>query len=311
MLIHSAGLQTSIQDLGREQMMHKGIGASGAMDPISMQIANSLLGNPLTHPVIEVTQLGPIIEFEQDISIAICGAEFELFINDQPQALFSTIDVSTGDKLYFGKLKTGARAYLAFAAELDMEPRFNSYSTHLTANFGGYHGRALAKGDRIPLIDPRQVEQRYLLTEQQVKFSGNYRIRCCPSIETTSFPTALIEKLCYNQYQVSSDSNRMGIRLQGRALHVAEPIEFTSSGLLPGSIQLPPSGLPIIAGVDAQTVGGYPRLANVISVDLPILGQLKTKDKISWEMVSVEQALTYAKNKQRILQGILKQIVYA
>jgi len=147
-----AGLETSIQDLGRFGQMHNGISRSGAMDPVAMQMANWLVSKPLDAAVIEITLLGPIIQFTSSMRIAICGAQFNCSINGKAIINDETITVHSGDILTFKKLQNGFRAYLAFSSKLpndnaNVKSILGSYSTHLIANFGGYKGRAFENND--------------------------------------------------------------------------------------------------------------------------------------------------------------------
>ncbi|MBV1909239.1 MAG: biotin-dependent carboxyltransferase family protein [Kangiellaceae bacterium] len=286
-LIYS-GLQTSVQDAGRFGYMHIGISRSGAMDHRSMELANWLLGNPLQNPVLEVTLIGPIIEFEESLSISITGARFELFLNGQLVFNNEVIQVNAGDILEFERLEEGARAYIAFSGQLDIEVTLNSYSTHLTCQFGGHENHQLKDNDRIKIRNIKIVPLNSLDNSQHPYFSGNYLLRCVNSVETSKFSEEQILQFYQQKFYVSPDSNRMGIRLLGTPLEMSSSIEILSSGLTEGTIQIPPSGLPIVSSVDGQTIGGYPRIANVIATDLPLLGQLKANDKINFTLVNLD-----------------------
>ncbi|WP_340678095.1 biotin-dependent carboxyltransferase family protein [Paraglaciecola sp.] len=298
------GMQTSIQDEGREGYMHLGIARGGVMDTLSMQLANWLVGNQPGQPVLEVCLIGPTLLFKQALSIAITGARFELSVSDKngrktPVNHDQTLQLKVGDTLHFGKRIQGARAYLAFAAKLDGKPILGSYSTHLLAEFGGLHGRALMNGDVIPLRQCRRRATRKLSRHSGQRYSGNYLLRCTDSVESAQFSPAHKAAFYHNSYKLSSASNRMGLRLEGESLVKLSLSEMVSSGLTQGSVQIPPSGLPIISSVDGQTIGGYPRIANVISADLFALGQLVAGDHINFAYVSVQQAqeLLFAQQK--------------
>lgn len=300
--VTKAGMQTSIQDLGRQGLMHQGIATSGAMDTLSMQVANKLIGNPTNHPVLEICLVGPTLKFTQAMSIVICGATFELTVvnnkGSQKMANNQLIQIQVGDKLVFGKRRQGARAYLAFAAKLAIPEVLNSYSTHFLAKFGGLNGRQLKTGDVIELTDcqspsPASAYVTAPLARSKLlasPFSGKYLLRCTTSVETEQFTPQQLQQFYATKYTVSSASNRMGLRLEGSALTELPAQNMTSSGLLPGSIQVPPDGLPIVSSVDGQTIGGYPRIANVISADLFALGQLIAGDQINFIQVNIKQA---------------------
>lgn len=298
-----SGIQTSIQDSGRTGFMHQGISRSGAMDPLSLQLANWLVSNPINQAAIEITLIGPTIEFRQDLSIAICGAEFDLYLNGDWIFNNEVIKVKAGDVLEFKQCRKGTRAYLAIAGKLKVETLFGSQSTHLTARFGGYKGRQIQANDTLEVLPTEDIKKRELPEEYQMNFTGNYLLRCCQGIEANRFDKESLETFYHSTYKVSNDSNRMGLRLEGNVLPNTS-VDIVSSGLVQGSIQVPPSGLPIISSVDGQTIGGYPRIANVISSDLNILGQLKAGDKISCLLVSRHKALHQLEQKQKFLNKL-------
>lgn len=304
------GLQTTIQDLGRIGYLKDGIAKSGAMDPNAMQLANWLVDNHKNHPVFEITILGPTLEFNCATTIAICGADFDLFLNDKMICNDQTIEINTGDILKFGKINAGARAYLAISADFVLPKIMNSYSTHLTASFGGYSGRALRENDFIQLKNIRQVEQKKLPERLTNIYSGKYLIRCVDSVETNYFSDEEKKYFYQQSFTVSPNSNRMGIRLDGSSVISQTKDAIVSSGLVQGSIQIPPSGLPIISSVDGQTIGGYPRIANIIEADLPLLGQLRAKDKINFSHVSTTVAKQIlVQNSELIKSSIRQQLI--
>jgi biotin-dependent carboxylase-like uncharacterized protein len=191
------GLQTSIQDAGRTGFMHQGISRSGAMDKVSMQLANWLVSNDINQAVLEIMLVGPMIEFTDSYSIAICGAEFELVFNDNLMTNNEVIHVNKGDVLEFKKLQKGVRAYLAIAGKLKVDEVFGSYSTHLTANFGGYKGRQIKVGDVLEITDKYQSNKRELPKEYRPTFNGSYLLRCVEGLEVDSFDKESIHRL-YN-----------------------------------------------------------------------------------------------------------------
>lgn len=282
-----AGLQTSIQDSGRIGFQHLGVSKSGAMDPRAMQLANWLLGNSPDSPVLEITQIGPVLIAHAKVSIAICGAEFELTLNNQSINGRKAIVLNPNDRLVFGRLKQGARAYLAIRGSFDVNQQLGSYSTHLTAGYGGYKNRQLLDGDKLYFTTKPAIKERQLSQRKRPTYSGNYLFRCVDSLESAQFTRNQKDQFLSNSYQISPNSNRMGIRLTGKPIPNSTPVEIVSTGLTQGSIQIPADGMPIISSVDGQTIGGYPRIANVIAGDLPLLGQLKAGDKISFALVDL------------------------
>jgi biotin-dependent carboxylase-like uncharacterized protein len=304
------GLQSSIQDRGRTGYMHLGVAKGGVMDPLSMTLANWLVGNSPANPVLEICLLGPTLRFKQAVSVAVSGAKFDIEVCSKEGTCSAvnvnqTMQLRAGDTLKFGKRLQGARAYLAIAATFDCEAVLGSCATHFSAKFAGFKGRALQVGDQLSLshCEVRQIRTLPIHVVQQ--YSGKYLLRCVPSVETSHFSPAQLSQFYTTSYLLRSDSNRMGLRFDGGPLSMNDMDELISSGLSQGSVQLPPSGLPIISSVDGQTIGGYPRIANVISADLFALGQLVAGDKVNFSLVSLEQANDIYASQQRQLAPYL------
>ncbi|MEP7706128.1 biotin-dependent carboxyltransferase family protein [Paraglaciecola sp. 25GB23A] len=304
------GLQSSIQDRGRTGYMHLGVAKGGAMDPLSMTLANWLVGNAPTNPVLEICLLGPTLRFEQAVSVAVSGAKFELEVYNKEGVrsavnVNQTIQLNSGDTLAFGKRLQGARAYMAVAATFNYSAVLGSCATHISAKFAGLEGRALQAGDQLSVSQCEVRETRNLPSHMTQQYSGNYILRCVPSVETTDFSSEQLSDFYATSYLLRSDSNRMGLRFDAEPLDMKHMDEMVSSGLSQGSVQLPSSGLPIISSVDGQTIGGYPRIANVISADLFALGQLVAGDKVNFCLVSLEQAHDIYASQQRQLAPYL------
>ncbi|BBM00738.1 biotin-dependent carboxyltransferase family protein [Microbulbifer sp. GL-2] len=308
-----AGLQTSIQDMGRPGLMHYGIPQGGAADPLSMKMANLLLGNPFNNPVLEITLIGPRIEFDDDISIAITGARFKVFLNSNAVDNFKVIQVKRGDTLEFSKLINGARAYIGFSAKLSIPIIFDSAATHLISGFGGHRRGAIANNDRIYFKDIRIAEPAYLNREFQLNYQARPLFRVVDGAEKKRFSQSTVENFYKSTFQVSAQSNRMGIRLLPsvtlKSGTLGETLEeMISSGLQPGSIQVPNSGEPIISFIEGQTIGGYPRIAHIIRADIHRLGQLKAQDKINFQLVSQKDAKQILRQKQHFLTKIQEKL---
>ncbi|ACV25980.1 5-oxoprolinase subunit C family protein [Kangiella koreensis] len=300
-----AGLQTSLQDLGRTGFRRYGIPNNGALDPVSLQIANWLVSKPLNSACLEITQAGPVIEFTQDMAIAVTGAHFELSIDDIPVDMHQTLLVSKGERLTFGKLVNGARAYLAFSAAPDLPKIMDSHSTNLMASFGGFEGSAFNNNDTLTLKNFFMSEAKETPKELQLQFGDNYQIRFIEGREWTRFSDDMQKSFIQSPYQVTSHSNRMGMRLKGEALKTEKALSMTTAPITPGTIQIPPDGQPIITLADGQTTGGYPRIGQVITADLPILGQLKANDSISFQPVDIDDAIELLKEKTNLMEQLL------
>jgi antagonist of KipI len=287
-----AGLQTTLQDTGRPGYRRYGFPANGALDPVSLQIANWLVAKPLNAACLEVTLLGPTLEFVCDMAVAVAGANFDLFLNEVPVPFYQTLRVHAGDTLRFGKRHSGMRAYLAFSASLDVEPIMQSYSTHLMAGLGGYKGRAFQEGDVLPLKEVSLPPLRHSPSELHFGGVQNYRIRFIPGREYGYFKNDSL------QYRVSSESDRMGVRLVGEPMKGCSPCSMQT-------IQVPPQGQPIITLADGQTTGGYPRYGHVITVDLAVLGQLCPQDRVVFQETDWASAKAYLVERQARLMWLL------
>lgn len=297
------GMQTTIQDLGRPGLMHLGISHSGVMDELSMLMANRLVGMPGDNAVLEMTQVGADIRFSSDMVIAITGAKMNYRLNGLNIANYQAINVKKGDKLTFHGCQSGFRSYLAFSGRLQIPAVLNSYSTQLNAGLGGLHGGPLKNGDVIPLIiEPSRSLKKKKISP--VHFSGHFRIRFTPAPESEHFDSKNFEVFQQHTYYVSQNLNRMGIRLSGKPVRPEQYPSYDSRGLLPGAIQVPPDGQPIIAGMDAQTSGGYLRIGQVIQADMPIIGQLKPGDEIEFLPIEIERARGLLKAQRTLLSNV-------
>lgn len=297
----TGGLQTTVQDLGRRGAMHLGIGHSGVMDTLSAISANRLVGMDDNNPVLECTLVGPSLKFHDDMLIAICGSDMTFTLQQQAIQQNRPIAVSKGTTLTFKSNHLGARAYIAFSKTMDIQPVLGSVATHLGAGIGGLNGRALMKGDKIQFIDVQPQAKADIDRISTARYAGHYQIRYTSSPESNNFSAAQLEHFVKQKYQVTKEFNRMGIRLTGRAINFAEYPSMLSKGLLPGAIQIPPDGLPIIAGKDAQTTGGYVRIGQIIQADLPIIGQLQTNDEIQFQAISLSDAMLINQTQAELL----------
>ena len=256
------GLLTTIQDAGRKGLAYYAIPPSGAMDRNAAKIALLLLNLSEDIPLIECTSVAPTIKFHDTAQIAISGADFQWTLNDTPVVLHTLIDIQPGDILS-GKMATnGLRGYIAINGTLQVDKVYNSYATYLNAGIGGYQGRMLKKGDIIEWESNKEhnVEKKY--------------IPILPGPEFALLSDAAQRQLQDITYTIGSDSNRMGLRLRGERLESTSYQLKHSLPVLPGFIQLPPSGLPIVLLQDGQISGGYPRIAYLRERHLAALNQI-------------------------------------
>lgn len=261
---------TSIQDLGRSGLNFYAIANSGAMDVQSAKIANLLLRKDESDPLIECTFMAPTILFDNSTEIAISGADFTWKINGKRIVINQRIKIEKGDVLSGGTSQTGMRAYIAVLGRIQIKPTFGSYSTQMNARIGGFEGRQLKKGDVLEWKVEINNTSKAVAVFKGPEFSW---------LSETAQETFEVE-----EYTISSDSNRMGMRLKGKALDVSGQVLPSSVPLLPGFIQLPPNGLPIIVLQDGQTTGGYPRIAYIRKQELYQLNQVKIGQSIAFMM---------------------------
>lgn len=287
LLVERPGLLTTVQDLGRYGYQHLGVSPGGALDALDHRLANLLVGNPEEFATLEITVLGPTLVASRPLQIALCGAPFAFTCDGRPLPLGELIPVQAGARLAIGTAATGARAYLAVAGGFDVPLVMGSRSTALRDRFGGFDGRALRAGDVLPIGTADHARQASDAGVKRVSASGPVRFVDGPHWE--SLPDDARQRFLDASFAVSSNSDRMGLRLQGPAIDLALP-ELISSGVATGTIQLPPDGHPIVLLADRQTIGGYPRLGEVIAADLPRLAQLRPGDALRFTRCTLADA---------------------
>lgn len=295
--IHRSGLQTHIQGQPRDGFAHYGISPSGPADIIAYHHGNYLVHNKMNAASLEITLLGPHIEFLDAGYIAITGSKFLTKINNRDILYNRPIKIEKGQMLDIGSAIDGARCYLSIAGGIDVEDFLNSKSTHLESGVGGLNGRPLKKNDIVNCM-PNTI--RNDIKKIKVKYDLN-RTKICinEGLQHNLFSKDDWRIFLNNEYTVSSKSNRMGIRLEsGNKLNKVNDI--ITEGIPLGAIQVPPNGFPIISFVEHQTTGGYPKIANVIAYDIPKLGQLMPGDRFNFKLIDFEQAIKL-KNELNIL----------
>ena len=291
-VVESGGVLTTVQDGGRFGYEQYGLSTSGPMDRRAFQIANILVGNDRNEAALEITLLGPTLRFTGPAVIAVTGADLSFQVNGQRAETYRALAVQAGDRVSFGAQVSGCRAYLAFAGGLDIPEILGSRSTLPRFKIGGYQGRRLEKGDEValraavstlPNLSRRRLEA--------VKFGdGPRRVRVIMGPQDDRFTEKGIGDFLGGVYTVGKDFDRMGYRLEGPAVEHKEDGNIISDGIAIGSIQVPSDGCPIIMMADHQTVGGYTKIATVITVDLPLIGQSKAGDQFCFEQVSIDEA---------------------
>jgi len=286
------GLLTTVQDFGRIGYQQFGVPVSGAVDPRAMSVANILVGNEENEAVLECTMMGPQIRFDAANVIAITGGNLGPTLDNQPIDNYAAIRVEAGQTLRFTGLRTGCRAYIAFAGGLDIPPVMGSRSTYMKAKIGGLEGRKLQKDDVIGFRKPNPDLPRLNVRRLAPEFvpRAEYTIRVVLGPQDDHFTDKGIETFLTQVYTVTPEFDRMGCRLDGEIIEHKDGGDIISDGIAFGAIQVPSAGKPIIMLSDRQTTGGYTKIANVITADFRILGQLKAGDKVRFEKVSIRAA---------------------
>jgi antagonist of KipI len=296
------GPLTTVQDLGRYGFQQFGVPVSGALDEYSSRAANLLVGNAEDAALLEITFMGPKFEVLAAAAIAVTGAEIPILLNGRPQETWEAFSVRQGDTLVFKSARSGVRAYLAVSGGIDVPEVMGSRSTYLGAKLGGFQGRALARGDIVPRGDAGVHERTARLPEAlRPEFRKEIVLRAVPGPQDDFFDRGS-ETFFGSEYKVSSKADRMGYRLEGPMVAIKEgmPKSIISEPSLAGAVQVPPDGQPIILLVE-QTVGGYTKVATVISADIPAIAQTRPADLLRFSKVELQEA-------RRIYHGYVRRL---
>lgn len=301
------GLSTSIQDLGRIGFQKYGVSPSGAMDYFSFQTANILVGNHPNDAVMEVMMMGPHLAVLADCIIAIGGADLAAELDGKAVYPWKTYHARKGQELTFGKQVSGTYAYLAVAGGIFAETVMDSKSTYIQAKIGGYKGRILQKSDQVYLHREKKSmvrSGRYINRKILPDYEQDRPIRVLTGPDTAMFSNQAYQQFYRERYRITGQSNRMGYRLAGKAIPHVEKADIISDAVLPGTIQVPSSGQPIILLAERQTTGGYARIATVITADIPYLVQKRIGSEIQFLSVSLDRAQRDYLQMQRFLQTL-------
>jgi antagonist of KipI len=307
------GLLTTVQDQGRPGCQRFGVAAGGAADPFAARMANALVGNEAKAALLEMALAGPQLRFDEDALVAWCGAEFDATLDGQPLPKNRPVRVPAGGTLDFSQARQGVMAWLAAAGGIAVPEVLGSRSTYLAARFGGLEGRRLVAGDALspgPASSWAQGMLKLLRVPGQTaawSVPPNYfgtpplpgTLRAMRGPEWDWFSPDAHAALFQRVFRVSKDSNRMGVRLNGPPLLLAAPREMISAAVQHGVVQVPPSGQPILLGADRQTIGGYPRLAAVATVDFAGLAQLRPGDAVRFSELTVADAHALLLERER------------
>lgn len=293
-----AGFLTSVQDLGRTGFRELGISVGGALDRHALTVANLLVGNTPDAAGLEITLGGFRVGFDDERVVAWCGGNFDVRLGSTPLPSGHVARVRAGEELSINQPKIGGRAWLAISGGVDVPVVLGSRSTDLRANFGGIAGRALRNGDEIPLgrrlrsanVAPGKVSSWSAPADWTATAKKYPALRIIRGAHWSSFKDEATQRFMNEAFGISPDSDRMGARLDGPELSRNDDVDLVSEAVAPGTIQVPPSGRPIILLGDCQTIGGYPKIAHVITVDLPVAAQLRAGDTVHFQEVNLGEA---------------------
>ena len=293
-----AGLSTTIQDAGRRGFQRFGVPTSGALDMASLHAVNLLVGNAPYAAALEICYTGPRFVIEaKNARVAFAGSgDMAIRLYDEITSLparnirtWESICLRKGQIVDVGPIVGSSVLYMAVEGGFDIAPVLGSHSTFVRGGMGGLNGRALRLGDILPLVMP-EVELRPELRLPRRLLAAPARIRIMAGPQAHYFAPDALKRLCDGDYVIGPDSNRMGMRLEGAEIAHSAGYDITSEAVAPGSIQIPGTRKPVVLLADRQTTGGYPKIATVISADMPALGRLPIGAKIGFELVTAEQA---------------------
>lgn len=295
------GMLTTVQDLGRRGYQGLGVPVSGPMDVYSHRLANLVLGNDPMAAALEITLLGPELVADGDITCAVAGAQMDVAVDGRTVPINAPFVVPSGGRLRFGARRRGARTTLAVQGGFDLPATLGSRATHLVSHTGPFGGRALKAGDELPIADAAAspVASRSIVPLDLP--DGGARLRVLPAVHRARFTDDAWSVLSQGRYLVTPQSNRMGYRLDGPALTYAAAADILSEAMPMGAIQVPASGQPMLLLAECATTGGYATIANVITADLPLAGQLAPGDWIEFEPCTRPEAIAALRAREATL----------
>jgi antagonist of KipI len=298
LIVERAGFLSSVQDLGRTGFREFGVSSGGALDSFGLRVANLLVGNDENAAGLEITLGGLQLHFQDERIVAWCGGDFNVQIESTALPAAHAAHVQGGERLKFGRPQIGCRAWLAISGGIDMPAILGSRSTDLRAQFGGFEGRTLRDGDVICLGKIRRSQPVATAGISSLTAPPDWVspakakpiLRFIRGVDWSRFNDVTSRRFTEHEFTVSPDSDRMGVRLEGPELKRIDESDLISEAVAPGTIQVPPGGKPILLLGDCQTIGGYPKMAHVITVDLGVAAQLRAGDHVRFSEVPLTDA---------------------
>jgi biotin-dependent carboxylase-like uncharacterized protein len=306
LLIQDAGPLTTIQDLGRPGHLRVGIPESGPVDREAFVLANRLVGNGDSAAGLECTLMGPRLQFTDERAVAVTGADMALTLNGGPVPGWHAFSVKVGDVLKLGSARTGVRAYVAVSGGIDTPQALGSRATYLRGQLGGLDGRALRKGDRVPLGPSHVTLGRRVRSDRIPDYAAHAEVRVVCGPQDDRFSERGLAVFLEGTYEMSPQSDRMGARLRGPFIEHTKGHDIISDGIALGGIQVVGDGQPIVLLVDRQSTGGYTKIATVCSFDIGRVGQLKPGQRISFRRITVDDAHAILRARREELDATLE-----
>jgi antagonist of KipI len=325
MRIRKPGLLTTVQDLGRPGYQQYGIVVGGALDTFAARAANLCAGNDDNAALLEMAQTGADLVFDQDTLIAWGGADFDARVSGQPLPRDRAVRLAAGEVVSFGLARSGLRAWLAIAGGIDVPLVMGSRTTYRRAGIGGHQGRPLVAGDALKLFAPTPWAQQILASltagqkravtwtvrpETMGKPARPGVVRALRGPECDWFAKEAQRAFFAAEWTVTKEADRMGVRLSGPELPLLTPREMISSSVNAGTVQVPPAGQPIVLLPSRQSIGGYPRLAAVVTADLGRFTQMRPGDKVRFEETTLAAAhdiyLARERDLARVRMGLAR-----
>ena len=307
------GALTTVQDLGRAGHASSGVSASGAADPLSLRVGNLLVGNDPGAAALEMTLVGGAFEVDTPALVAVTGSDFSPVVTDvsgraRPAAAWTALTVEPGETIRLGPTRSGARCYLCVRGGLDVPRVLGSRSTHVLTGLGGHRGRGLRMGDTLAIGSEAPGPAQVLRASPDVleRIIMRKLLRTVSGPQVDWFPRASVAAFHTTLWEVSEEADRLGLRMRGPVLTRNDERQLPTEGVCLGAIQVPDGGQPILLFVEAQTTGGYPKIANVVSADLPAVGQLRPRDRVRFEPVPPARARELLLEQTRLLAGALE-----
>lgn len=296
-ILKTSALNT-VQDMGRPGYRNLGVGVSGVMDRLALQVGNILLANKPDDACIELQTYPVALRFDTTVSFAVTGIDAVIELDGRVVLPWSATTAMTGQVLRIGQPRQGARGYVCVAGGVDVPVVLGSRSTQLRGGFGGVSGRFLEAGDTLQTAGAEIVPSDYaalppsvVLRGEEEERPGVVSLRAMPATDHELFTDEARTLFWTGEWRITPQSNRVGYRLGGARLSLKEPIELRSYGIVPGIVQVPPAGEPIVQMADANTAGGYPRLATVIEADLWRLAQAPIGSRIRFRKCSFQEGV--------------------